>query len=98
MQLLSLLLNLAVLSAATDVRVCPAIAREMYDLYPVVNTYECMNQGAMDQQDRDDCQIKLVFNLNKAHFYSNLLLYKKNISLEKLLLKILLFFRQLDQT
>ena len=63
MQLLSLLLNLAVLSAATDVRVCPAIAREMYDLYPVVNTYECMNQGAMDQQDRDECQIKLVCGL-----------------------------------
>ena len=58
-----MLLNLA-LSLAADVRrVCPAIAREMYELYPVVNTYECMNQMEMDKQDRDDCPIRLFCDL-----------------------------------
>lgn len=56
------LLNLAFLlkSLAADVRVCPAVAREMYELYPVVNTYECMNQGDLDKGDRAACDVGVL--------------------------------------
>ena len=33
----------------------PGLSREMYGLYPVLNTAECINRAAYDKQDNDEC-------------------------------------------